>query len=266
MIKLEILKKYENQEDKMLISRLFDKIEEVKENNQMAYTDFLDMHEQAIVTRELKTLKVPYILWGGFTEASRQMCIFYPEFMSEEEAQEKCNEDIQIVRINLPPSLKGTYEHRMYLSAIMKIGIKRKKAGDIVCDKNGADVVVSRDLAPYVEQKLSVLTKFSKCKFEILPITKIRELIIKKREIEILVQSLRIDGIIAELLHISRSQAEDYLKAKKVFINYENEFKCSKLLKEKDVLVIRGKGKFEFDEIVGNTKKNKFVLRFFKYE
>ena len=265
MFKLEFLKKYQSQEDKMLISRLFDKIEEVNNKKKIVYTDFLDMHEQSIVNKELKYLKIPYTLWGGFEGATRQGCVCYPQFVDEQLAKKEYSQNIQIIRITLPTSLKGTYEHRIYLSGIMKLGIKRQKVGDIICDENGADIIVTNELSKYIKENLESLTRFSKCKFEILPIDQIRKVNIQKQEIEILVQSLRIDNIVAELLNISRSKTEEYLQSKKIFINYDNDFKSSKLLKEKDIIVIRGKGKFEFDEIIGTTKKNKYILKMLKY-
>ena len=43
-------------------------------------------------------------------------------------------------------------------------------------------------------------------------------------------------------------------------LNYERETINSKIINEKDVIVIRGKGKFEIKEILGETKKGKIAL------
>ena len=38
------------------------------------------------------------------------------------------------------------------------------------------------------------------------------------------------------------------------------ESKATKLIKEKDIITIRGKGKFIVDEIAGSTKKGNYVI------
>ena len=44
----------------------------------------------------------------------------------------------------------------------------------------------------------------------------------------------------------------------------EYALSCLKI-KEKDVISIRGKGKFIIDEIIGNTKKGNFIINVKKY-
>ena len=53
---------------------------------------------------------------------------------------------------------------------------------------------------------------------------------------------------------------EGYLQMRTVMVNYETETRNSKIINEKDVIVIRGKGKFEIFEILGETKKGKIAL------
>ena len=48
MNKQELLKKY-NEEEKLLISKVLDKIKFVKEKNRIETTDFLNMYEQKII-------------------------------------------------------------------------------------------------------------------------------------------------------------------------------------------------------------------------
>ena len=54
----------------------------------------------------------------------------------------------------------------------------------------------------------------------------------KKEEIRIVVASLRLDAIVAELANCSRNVANEIIENQRVFINYENEFRSSKLLSE----------------------------------
>ena len=76
---------------------------------------------------------------------------------------------------------------------------------------------------------------------------------------------MRLDNIVSELAKTSRTKAEEIIRAERVFLNYEVVDKDSKLVKIGDKLTIRGKGKFELKEQIGNTKKGRFILKIEKY-
>ena len=97
-------------------------------------------------------------------------------------------------------------------------------------------------------------------KIEELNINEIRQPEIKKEELRITVPSLRLDSIIGELANCSRTLASEIIMGQRVFVNYENETQNSKLVKPGDVIVIRGKGKFNILRIDGITKKGKTVV------
>ena len=74
------------------------------------------------------------------------------------------------------------------------------------------------------------------------------------------VPSLRIDAVIAEVLRTSRGKAEEFLEEGRVFLNYEQISKGTKQIKEKDILTIRGKGKFEIGSREGTTKSGRIKI------
>lgn len=265
MNKSELLEKYSKPEDKLLISKLLDKLEESKRKNIIVCTDFLDMYELKIVKKVLNAINCNYIFYGGYEEASRNIAIIYPEKLTKEMVFNTINSYIQIIRIELPKNLYGEYEHRNYLSGIMKLGIKREKFGDILVEKNGADIVVAKELTDYLEQNIKQLTRFSKSTISIKNIQDIRKIELKKEDIKIVIQSLRLDTIVAQLANTSRTKANEIIEQGRVFINYEEQYKLDKQIKENDVIVIRGKGKFEISKIEGATRKNKIILSVKKY-
>ena len=77
--------------------------------------------------------------------------------------------------------------------------------------------------------------------------------------------SKRLDSVISEILKTSRGKAEEIIKEQRVFINFENVDKLTKQIKEKDLVTIRGKGRFEIKEIEGITKNNRVKLIVNKY-
>lgn len=142
----------------------------------------------------------------------------------------------------------------------MKLGIKREKIGDIFVFEDGADVVVSKEISKYLVESIGQLTRFSKAQIEKLDISEIRKPDIKKEIMDIRVSSLRLDNMVAELAHCSRTKANEIIEAQRVFLNYINEENNSKIVKQGDIIVIRGKGKFNVLKIDGQTKKGKIIV------
>ena len=75
----------------------------------------------------------------------------------------------------------------------------------------------------------------------------------------------RLDSVVAEILKCSRTNANKIIEDERVFVNYENIVKSSKVLKQGDLLTIRGKGRFKIGEIINNTRKGKLVIEIEKY-
>ena len=88
-------------------------------------------------------------------------------------------------------------------------------------------------------------------------VSKIESKAIEFETINISVNSLRLDNIISEILKTSRKIAQEQIEQEKVFINYTAETKSTKNLKENDILVIRGKGKYIIEKFLGKNKKRK---------
>lgn len=263
MNKSTILDKYSNEEDRILVAKILDKIKLSKTKNQIVNTDFLDMYQKKISQEILNIEKEKnYNYYYVCEEAERTMLIIYPNKYDEIFSNNRFNYSsiVKLIRITLPNELKGTYAHKDYLSGIMKLGVKREKIGDILVFEDGADIVVSKEICKYILNNLGQLTRFSKAKIEELKISEIRKPNIKKEKKRITVSSLRLDNIVSELANCSRTVASEIISSQRVFVNYENETRNSKLVDVTDVLVIRGKGKFILERIDGQTKKGKIAI------
>lgn len=266
MDKQELLKNYKNEEDKLLVSKMLDRIELCGKRNKIQSTDFLDVRQKLLLEKVLKSNKIEnYIIFGGFEEAERSTIIFYPEKWNKEIVEKNYPSVMQVIEILLPNDLKGKYTHRDYLGGLMKLGLKREKIGDIVVWKEGAHIIVLNEIVPFLEQHLSTLTRFQKSNISVKLISEIHKCIINKEEIEIIVSSTRLDNVVSELCKTSRTKAEEIIKAERVFVNYEVVTKDSKTINVGDKITIRGKGKFEIIEQVGNTKKGRYILKVEKY-
>lgn len=202
------------------------------------------------------------MFYGGYENAERKVLIFYPDKLNDliNSGNFEFDTWIKVLRLTLPNENKGKYDHRNYLGALMKLGIKREKVGDILVDENGCDFILHKDIIKFVENNILELTRFQKSKLEEISLEYLRKVESKKEQIIITVSSTRLDNVVSELVKCSRSKAIEYLEQERIFVNYEQITKQTKEIKENDKITIRGKGRFEIKEIMGNTKKGKIKI------
>ncbi len=268
MNKQEILNKYDNEEDKLLVSKVLDKLEFVQKKNSIETTDFLDMHQKTVAEKVLKSQKITnYICYGGYSNAERVMIIIYPEKLEDvfNNKQYDFNNIVRVIRVILPNEMKGKYSHRDYLGAVIKVGLKREKVGDIIVNLDGADLIVSKDISKYIVDSFKELTRFSKSDIYEESIEKLNITEPKTEVLNIIIPSMRMDSIVSELIRTSRSKALEIINAERVFVNSEVITKNSKMLKENDMITVRGKGRFKIIKILNSTKKGNLVLEVEKY-
>ena len=250
-------------ENDLLIAKVLDKKKICNSKNKITYTDFLIEKEQRVIEKNVKLENT--FFYGVNENADRKILVFYPEKLTEELVRKSLKSVLSGIRIILKNDQIGNYEHKNYLSALIKIGIDRGKIGDILVDDYGADIIAFDMNKEFIIQSLSELTRFRKANIDIIPIDDIKQKIDRFEESTIIVSSMRIDNIVAELAGCSRTNADEYINSERVFVNYETALKGSKTIFEGDIVTIRGKGKFRIDGLVRNTRNNRFVIKVNKY-
>lgn len=256
MDKLNILSKEQKDEDKFLIAKVLDKIKFAENRNRFEDTEFLDLREQQLIKDILEKRKcTKYKLFGGYEEAERKILLAISKDLNID-----YNQFITIIRITLPTNLLGQYEHKNYLGGLMKLGIKREKIGDILVRQDGADILVKKDIAEYIKDNLKGLTRFQKASLELKRLEDLIYIKPEKKIIKINIPSMRLDCIVGELAKCSRNDAIKYLNEERVFVNFKEELRASKLVNEGDYITIRGKGRFRISKIIGNTRSRRIAV------
>lgn len=256
----------QNIEDKLLIAKLQDKIKHCKNRNKIVNTEFLNLHQKKIIQNKLNELKIKnYIFNGGFEEAENKALILYPEKLNEEIVLNTINEIINVIKITVPNELVGSYEHRDYLSAVMRVGLGRERIGDIIVYENEAYIIVLKENAEYIKDSLQEFTRFKKSRIEIIDVNEIKSKTPELMPIEIHVSSNRLDSIVSEIARTSRSKAEELIKNEKVSINCKYEYKSSKQVNAGDIIIVRGSGKYILDNIRENSRTKRLTITLKKY-
>ncbi len=254
----------EKTDEELLIAKVEDQYDFCISKNKITYTDFMQIAEKSLINKHLLTHHINNYIWcGGINDAEREILLFYPNKLTKEMALKNIDAILSCVHIELPNDVQ--MEHREFLSGIMKMGIIREKFGDIIVRNNGADIIAFNETADYFVNNLPLLTRFQKAVITKTSLANLEQKEITFIDINIIVSSIRLDNIVAELCHCSRSHAQNILKEQRVFVNGILEIKDSKKINVGSTITIRGKGKFIFDSTCGNTKSNREKLLFKKY-
>lgn len=257
-------KRYQSEEERLLIAKILDKIKICKTKNKIVNTDFLNIAEIGIVKQVLEEEQISnYFFFGGKENADRNILIIYPEKINEEIVRNNMNNIIEVIRIILPSEVQ--FEHRDYLSGIMKLGIKREKFGDIFVMENGADIICLKELSEYLKLNLQELTRFRKSEINLVDINELKDIEVQFEQISIIVSSMRLDNFVSELAKCSRTKAIEIIEEMRVFVNSIVQEKPSKKINEGDIITIRGKGKFIFDKVERQTRNERCVVSIKKY-
>ena len=256
--------KYKDGEYKLLVAKVIDKYLYSKKTNRIINTDFLNHSERAVIEKILKEEKITnYLFYGVKEDADRKVLIFYPEKFMTEMVEKNFINMFDIIRIELPNEL--SYEHREFLSGIMKLGIRREKFGDIIVTDFGADIISLKEVTEYLINGLKELTRFRKSKISIEAIENVHKKETEFIEFTIIVSSIRLDNFVSELARCSRTRTKELIEQGIVLLNYVPEMKDARKLNIGDVITIRGKGKFIFDGIEGETKSGRNIVKIKKY-
>lgn len=268
MDKNNIIDKWKNDEDRIQVSKLIDKINAVEKQNKIQYTDFLSPIELQTLKKALNIIGYKnYMIYGGVENAQRNIIILYPEKLEElfTSNQFDYNSILNTIRISQVSSNSEKLEHRQYLGGLIKLGLRREKIGDIIVKDEGADIVVLKEITKFIILNVHELTRFRNYNVEVVNIANTVKKEQEFDEMKIIISSLRLDNIVASLAKTSRGKAEEIIKDERVFINYESQQKNTKQIKENDIITIRGVGKYLIKEIAGNTKNGRYVVIVNKY-
>ena len=143
----------------------------------------------------------------------RQLFVFYPRFMTEEECRTSLfgeNAPFSILEIRgKQEKFTEKLSHRDILGAVMNLGITREQVGDILFQESISYLFLLRKMKDYVMENLSTIRHTS---------VQIREVEetegIERREVEerIFVPSERLDAVVSAVFHLSRGNAQEYFQ------------------------------------------------------
>ena len=249
-----------NAEDRMLLAKVWDKIQAGLRRDIMASTCFLSPRELNM-THYLFGSLPGLTEFGGYPDAERKMLVYLPEYLSAESLQE---EDSPIVCLRASFYEGDTLSHRDFLGALMGAGIGRETVGDICVGPNSCDFFVTAEVAPYIVQNITSAGR-ARLHIEAVPLSQVQIAEPETKEIRDTLASLRLDSVISAGFRISRSLAAQYVAAGKAAIDGLPCEKPDKAVTEGCKISVRGLGKIKLRAVNGQTKKGRISVIIDRY-
>ena len=247
-------------EDRLLLAKLWDKINAGIRRNIPANTCFLSPRELEMANFLFGEPEGLYA-FGGYADAERKMLIFLPDYLEKSSLFE---EDSPCICLRAEFYQGDSPSHRDFLGAMMGAGIGRETVGDICVDKGSCDFFVTAEIAPYILQNFTSAGR-TKVHMEKIPLSEARIPEPEVKEIRDTLASLRLDSIISSGFRINRSLASQYITAGKASVDGLPCEKPDKTVNEGAKISVRGLGKIKLRTIGNQTKKGRISVIIDRY-
>lgn len=247
-------------EEELFCKRLLELAGAAYQKGICTYSDFLNLNEINLfyyMKSELPPIQTD--LFGGHPEAERQVICFY-----NKDSFSKPEYPIQCIHIKpLNQKFSDVLTHRDFLGALIHLGIDRSKLGDILIKENECYLFSNNRISEFIVDNL-VKIKHTNISCDIVNLIEV-DYTPKYIEMTGTVASLRLDAILSLAFKSSRSSIIGLIEGGKVFVNSRLILSNSHILKEDDIVSVRGYGKFIYKETYNKTKKGRFLVTLLKY-
>ena len=239
-----------NTGDDLLRGRIEDLSVQAAARGCYLFSDFLTPAEQSLVIGLAPRLAGEVTFSGGFEQAERRMAGFgAPDDIGYEMVF-----PITVLEIRpLNEKFSDTLTHRDFLGAILNLGIDRKLTGDILSDGTRAFVFAEDHIGDFIADSLTRVkhTAVSVRKVETVP----DGVLPQPQTVTLTLASLRLDLVVSKAFHIPRKDVLLLLKAERVFVNSRLQTKATYILRENDLISVRGYGRVRYLYTEGDTRK-----------
>lgn len=238
-------------ERKRFLAQIQDLGERALKLQEPQWTDFLEPPDREQAQAVLGWNKgVRYHSIGGYAKAERRRLVIYPDYYIVETIQPA------LAFLEITVKNGELLSHRDYLGAILGLGIKREKLGDLLVNPKGCQLILVPELVDFLKTHLHKVAnqpvELAEIDPEQLNPPEQREKIIKST-----VASLRLDAIAGLGFGESRTKMVREIRSERVKVNWKVAKNPDAILEPGAVISIRGRGRVVFKEITGTSKKGR---------
>ncbi|QAY65432.1 RNA-binding protein [Paenibacillus protaetiae] len=248
-------------EEKSFVDRAWEWIERSAQQHELKRTDFLDPRQAQIVQMLAnREPDVQIMLVGGYPEAERRRALIAPDYRNLDDEPA----GLLVLAVHAQGGVQLELDHGDYLGALLGLGIKRDRIGDIHVHGDFCHIIVAEEIADYLNVHLRQVHRASVLT-DILPLEQLQPVVVKLQEMSLSVASMRLDGIASDVYRVSRTKIVDPIRAGRCRVNFKTEEDPSEPLKAGDIVSIKGLGRFKVLETEGVTKKGRVRVKIGKF-
>ena len=258
------------EERELLISRCLDVKKRALDSFMITSTHFLSVDERSeasCIEREFNA-DIRTCYYGGYDDAERTVAVFVPSVFGVDNIGEYFSEnpdECPLCLIRVTKDRFSSLTHRDYLGSLMGLGIKRETVGDIIISEDCTFIFALKSIGIFICDNLTKVGRGT-VDCEICSLT---EFVYDEGDTERVfssVASLRLDSVVSSAFNLSRTNSSQAIKSGLVYINSRQILKNDYVIKEKDKIVLRGKGKVVLDEIIGESKKGRIHINIKRFK
>lgn len=244
-------------EERLFVRRVRELAGAAQSSGTPRQTAFLSDRQQALACAALSAVGfAEYHFDGGYPEAERKILFLHGDSGKSAAPRFSC---LFLEAMGEHTALT----HRDYLGALLSLGVKRECVGDILPGEAGAYVFLLDTVAPLLREELS---RAGRCTVRVRAaqageLPKQEERPVRR----VSIASLRLDALLAAMLHISRADAAGLVKSGAVEINHVPTASIHAEVYENDTFSIRGYGKYHLSEIGSQSRKGRVFVSYFEY-
>lgn len=240
-------------ENSELLKRARDLAERCERSGTVCVSGFLSPAEQYELQTRLGYIPCGLVFHGGGEACERAAAFFLPDYMTEDMLD--VSEYICAMKLK---AYFGQPGHRDYMGALLGMGIGREWLGDIQVEGDTAYVFCMKSVLRHllsIEKAGRYTVKASQVPLEEVPARKV-----ETESLSFSVMSPRLDAVAAGLFHLSRMEAAKQIAAGNVSLNYGQCLKADCIVKEGDILSLKGKGKGSISGMGGTSRKGRLFV------
>lgn len=213
--------------------------------------------------------QLPLYAYGGYEEADRRVLMFMPpEYMDRISDTQFPISCIRIAPVNR--KFGEALTHRDYLGTVMGMGLERDQIGDILVRMEGPEGASAAVGYVFCKSNMESLIleldriRHTTVKTECIPLNQLHWEQ-KYKDISGSVTTPRLDAVLSVAIRTSRTQGLQLIRDGNIYINGKCCTENAKLLREGDIISVRGYGKYRFRQTGVRSKKGRYHIMVQQY-
>lgn len=261
MDKINEIYEHFHPDEKTFVDRAWEWVIRAAERHELRRTDFLDPRQAHILfTLANRHPDAAIRLDGGAADAERRRALIAPDYrvLDAEDI------GIAVLAIDSEDRRIAELDHGDYLGALLGLGIKRDKIGDLHVRPDGCHALIAEEIGDFLVGHLKQVHR-ADVSASVLPLSALQVTKQELAETTLSVASMRLDGIASDVFRLSRTKIVEPIRAGRCRVNWKTEEDPSTPLRPGDVVSMKGFGRFRVIEVEGVSKSGRTRVRIGKF-